>query len=88
METTSESNILVERKEGGVEFIQLNRPKAFNALCDALMDELLSALKKADSDPEVHAIVLTGSEKAFAAGADIKEMKDKDFAATFGTDML
>ena len=83
------SNIIVERKEDNkVEFIQLNRPKALNALCDALFEELIDALKKADADPEVFAIVLTGSEKAFAAGADIKEMCDKDFATTYGTDML
>lgn len=81
-------NILVERREDSIEFIQLNRPKALNALCDALFTELADAVKKADQDPAVSAIVLTGSEKAFAAGADIKEMKDKDYTETYMTDML
>ena len=82
-------NILVERKENNkVEFIQLNRPKALNALNNALFADLIHALKAADEDPEVHAIVLTGSEKAFAAGADIKEMQPKTFDETYGTDML
>ena len=68
--------------------IQLNRPKALNALCDALFHELIEALKAADSDPKVAAIVLTGSEKAFAAGADIKEMKDQTYASVYSTNML
>jgi len=73
-------NIIVERKENNtVELIQLNRPKALNALCDALFHELLDAVKKAEADDAVFAIVLTGSEKAFAAGADIKEMQAKTF---------
>ena len=52
----------------------LNRPKALNALCDALFNDLNVILSKFDKDPAIRAIVLTGSEKAFAAGADIKEM--------------
>ncbi|KAJ3343917.1 hypothetical protein HDU93_005200 [Gonapodya sp. JEL0774] len=56
--------------------VSLNRPKALNALCDGLMRELGELLRTLDADPEVKAIVLTGSEKAFAAGADIKEMRD------------
>ncbi|KXS18146.1 ClpP/crotonase [Gonapodya prolifera JEL478] len=58
-----------------VALVQLNRPKALNALCDPLMAELNVVLKELDADPDVKAIVLTGSEKAFAAGADIKEMQ-------------
>lgn len=70
-------NIIVEQRENNtVTLIQLNRPKQLNALCDALYLELIDAIKTADSDDNVSAIVLTGSEKAFAAGADIKEMKD------------
>ncbi len=72
-------NIIVEKKEGGVGFIQLNRPKSLNALCDGLFQELHDALKNFEKDPEVGCVVLTGSEKAFAAGADIKEMKDKEY---------
>ena len=51
--------------------ITLNRPKALNALNDALMDELGAALKAFDADPAIGAIIITGSDKAFAAGADI-----------------
>ena len=73
------TNITVEKKEGGVRFVQLIWPKAVNALYDGLFKELHEALKVFENDPEVGCIVLTGSEKAFAAGADIKEMKDKEY---------
>ncbi|MBV8260729.1 MAG: enoyl-CoA hydratase/isomerase family protein, partial [Paraburkholderia sp.] len=63
-------NILVET-HGKVGLVTLNRPKALNALNDALMDELGTALKAFDADEGIGAIVITGSEKAFAAGADI-----------------
>ncbi len=69
----SYENILVEM-HGKVGLIQLNRPKALNALNDQLMDELGEALSKFDADENVGCIVLTGSEKAFAAGADIGAM--------------
>lgn len=81
-------NIKVSRHEESVSLIELNRPKALNALCDALFTELAKAVKEADQDPTVGCIVLTGSEKAFAAGADIKEMKDKEYSETYITDML
>ena len=57
-----------------VGLVQLHRPKALNALCDELMAEVGEALKEYDGDPSIGAIVLTGSDKAFAAGADIAEM--------------
>ena len=66
--------ILVET-HGAVGLIRLNRPAAMNALCDQLMTELGTQLRAFDADPAIGAIVLTGSEKAFAAGADIKEMR-------------
>jgi enoyl-CoA hydratase len=66
-------NILVER-HGGVGLVRLNRPQALNALNQALLVELMDALEALDADPEVGALVLTGSERAFAAGADIREM--------------
>ena len=69
----SESMILIERRDR-VGLIRLNRPKQLNALNDALMDELGAALLDFDADDEVGAIVITGSEKAFAAGADIAAM--------------
>jgi enoyl-CoA hydratase len=68
-------NILVEMR-GRVGLITLNRPKALNALNDALMNELGDALGKFDADEGIGAIVITGSDKAFAAGADIGAMKD------------
>ena len=60
-----------------VAILQLNRPKALNALSSPLFEQLNIELAKADADDSVKAIVLTGGEKVFAAGADIKEMKDK-----------
>jgi len=68
-------NILVETR-GRVGLITLNRPKALNALNDALMDELGGALANFDAEEGIGAIVLTGGDKAFAAGADIGAMKD------------
>ncbi len=67
------ANILV-RREGRVGVVQLNRPQALNALNGALMDELVTALRAFDADEGVGCIVITGSEKSFAAGADIKQM--------------
>lgn len=63
--------------------IKLNRPEALNALNAALLGELAKALAAADADPEVRCIIVTGSEKAFAAGADIKEMAEKSFTEMF-----
>lgn len=67
-------NILVEHPAEGVALVRLNQPRTFNALTGPLMDELMTALEQLDADPEVRCLVLTGNEKAFAAGADIKEM--------------
>jgi enoyl-CoA hydratase len=69
-------NIIVET-HGRVGLIRLNRPQALNALCDALMRELGDQLLAWDADRAIGAIVLTGNDKAFAAGADIKEMRDR-----------
>lgn len=80
--------MIFEKREGGVGYIQLNRPKALNALCFALYNELIQVLHEMDKDPEIGCIILTGSEKAFAAGADIKEMKDREFPDSYTTDML
>src|ERR1700677_117630 len=67
-------NILVET-HGRVGLIRLNRPEALNALCDDLMRELKAQLTAFDADKKIGAIVITGNERAFAAGADIKEMR-------------
>ncbi|HVO03567.1 MAG TPA: enoyl-CoA hydratase [Candidatus Cybelea sp.] len=80
-------NIIAERK-GRVGLITLNRPKALNALCDALVAELGKALDDFEADPGIGAIVITGSEKAFAAGADIKEMKDRSFMDVYQADFI
>lgn len=72
------SSILVERQEN-VGLITLNRPDALNAFNNEMMDELTLALKEFESDDDIRVMVLSGSEKAFAAGADIKEMNTKSY---------
>jgi len=74
--------------DNGVGLITLNRPKALNALNSALLGELCAQLKVWDIDPAVRAIVITGSEKAFAAGADIKEMADKSYMEMFSANFF
>jgi enoyl-CoA hydratase/carnithine racemase len=81
-------NCKFEVKEGGVGLVTMDRPKSLNALCDALFKDLNIIMTKFDQDEEIGAIVLTGSKKAFAAGADIKEMNEKEFPWTYRTDML
>lgn len=80
-------NILVETR-GKVGLITLNRPKALNALNDALMDELGAALKTFDADEGIGAIVITGSEKVFAAGADIGMMATYSFMDVYKGDYI
>ena len=70
------ANILVET-HGRVGLIRLNRPEALNALCDALMHDLGQQLRAFDANKGIGVIVITGNERAFAAGADIKEMRDR-----------
>ena len=70
-------HILVDQPAEGVGRVQLNRPRALNALNAKLRDEMLSALHAFDSDPAIGAAILTGDDRAFAAGADIKEMDGK-----------
>jgi enoyl-CoA hydratase len=79
--------ILVET-HGKVGLIRLNRPQALNALCDSMMAEIGAQLLAFDADPAIGAIVLTGSEKAFAAGADIKEMQGRTYPAAFQEDFI
>ena len=80
-------NILVETR-GRVGLVTLNRPKALNALNDVLMDELGAALLAFDADAGIGAIVITGSEKAFAAGADIGAMKDWSYMDVFKSEYI
>lgn len=74
--------------KGRVGLIRLNRPQALNALCDTLVRELGQALDTFEQGANIGAIVLTGSEKAFAAGADIKEMKDRSFVDVLVSDFI
>jgi enoyl-CoA hydratase len=78
----SHENIIVETR-GRVGLIRLNRPQALNALNSALMGELKQALDAFEADDKVGCVVITGSDKAFAAGADIKEMAEKTFTEAF-----
>ncbi|MDQ0511684.1 enoyl-CoA hydratase [Ancylobacter amanitiformis] len=80
-------NILVETN-GHVGVITLHRPKALNALNGALIAELGTALDRFEADPHIGCLVLTGSERAFAAGADIREMQPLTFPATYADDFL
>jgi enoyl-CoA hydratase len=80
-------NILVETR-GHVGLITLNRPKALNALSSPLMAELTEALDTFEADNNIRAMVLTGSEKAFAAGADIKEMQEKTWSEAYMEDFI
>jgi len=91
LSTGQYQNILVERRgaNNNVALIKLNRPKALNALCDALMSELGQALQEQEKDKDVGCIVITGSDRAFAAGADIKEMQQMEsFAETYNSNFL
>lgn len=83
----SYQTIVVETR-GNVGLITLNRPQALNALSTALIAELGSALDGFEADADIGAIVLTGSEKAFAAGADIKEMQSKEWPDSFVEDFI
>ena len=78
-------NILVELR-GRVGLVTLNRPKALNALNQDTMNEIVAAVSGMDADPAVGAVVITGSEKAFAAGADIKEMASKGYMEMYAAD--
>lgn len=102
-----EYEYILAEKTGKTGLITLNRPKALNALCNGLLDDLIHAARAFDDDAEVlvlcslcccvhpittlfqvGAIVITGSPKAFAAGADIKEMAKKTYAQTYKTNMF
>jgi enoyl-CoA hydratase len=83
----SYENIIVEKREA-VGLITLNRPQALNALCNALVAELGQALDDMEADDAIGCIVLTGSEKAFAAGADIKEMQPLSYMDAYLADFI
>lgn len=79
------TTIIVETRDR-VGLITLHRPEALNALNDALGREVLAAAQQFDVDPAIGAIIITGSDRAFAAGADIKEMADRSFADMYTLD--
>ena len=83
----SYQTLIVETADG-VTLIRLNRPEALNALNGLLMDEMTAAVAAADADDDVRCLVITGSERAFAAGADIKEMASKSYADVFKEDFI
>ena len=86
--------MILAETDGAVGIIRLNRPKALNALCDQLMSELGQQLRAYDADPAIRAIIITGAPnekgelRAFAAGADIKEMKDRRFPQVIFDDFI
>ncbi len=84
----SYETLIVETPSAGVTLIRLNRPEALNALNSQLLGELSRALDAAEADETVRCLVLTGSDRAFAAGADIKEMSDKSYAQMFSADFF
>ncbi len=84
---TAYENVQVETR-GRVGIVRLNRPKALNALCAALIVDLGQALDAFEADANIGCIVMTGSDKAFAAGADIKEMKEKSYQDVFLQDFI
>jgi enoyl-CoA hydratase/carnithine racemase len=74
------ADLVESSREGGIALLRLNRPEARNALSPELMEELAGELERLDPDPEVRCIVIAGSEKVFAAGADIRAMAERSFA--------
>jgi enoyl-CoA hydratase len=87
MSDSQEKTVLVER-QGAVGIVRLNRPSALNALSAQLITELGEAFDDLEFDPAIGAIVLTGSERAFAAGADIKEMQAKTYIEAYTQDFI
>lgn len=80
--------MILTETHGATALVRLNRPQALNALCDQLMGELGCALQGFDADPAIAAIIITGSEKAFAAGADIKEMQARTYPEVYFEDFI
>ena len=79
---------ITTEKKDNVGVITLDRPDALNALCDELVNEMAEALDDFEADTDIGCIVITGSEKAFAAGADIKEMQGKSYMDAYQEDFI
>lgn len=86
--TSMDYQTILTEIHDNVAVITLNRPDALNALCEELIKELGHALDQFESNPQIRVIILTGSEKAFAAGADIKEMQNKTHISTYMEDFI
>lgn len=86
MTSTTYETIIVETRDGGVGLITLNRPDVLNALNSALKAEVAQALDAFEADDDIGAVVVTGNEKAFAAGADIREMQDMTYMDMYMSD--
>ncbi|EGC36756.1 enoyl-CoA hydratase [Dictyostelium purpureum] len=86
--TTNTYQYIIAEKKGRVGLVTLNRPKALNALSDGLISEVNNAVKVFQDDKDVGSIIITGSEKAFAAGADIKEMEKVTYSDAYNKDLL
>ena len=76
------SLVLLERPEDGIALLRMNRPEAMNALNNAAREELATHFEALNADGSVRVIVITGNEKAFVAGADLKEMSARDFGSS------
>ncbi|MDB5413159.1 MAG: enoyl-CoA hydratase/isomerase family protein, partial [Rubritepida sp.] len=81
-------DMILTETQGRTAIIRLNRPQALNALCDEMMAEMHEALGGYDADPAIAAIIITGSEKAFAAGADIKQMQSRSYPDVYFEDFI
>lgn len=79
---------LIVDNDGHIAVIKLNRPEALNAINGQLLEELAAALQEAQANKKIRSIIITGSEKAFAAGADIKAMSEMSYAEVFGEDLF
>jgi enoyl-CoA hydratase len=84
----SEYNTIIVEQRGAVTLVTLNRPQALNALNSEVLKELIRVFAAYDADESQHCLVLTGSEKAFAAGADIKEMQPQGFAEMYSANFF
>jgi enoyl-CoA hydratase len=84
----SEYNSILTEQRGAVTLVTLNRPQALNALNSEVLKELIQGFAAYDADPGQRCLVLTGSDKAFAAGADIKQMSDQGFAEMYSSDFF
>ncbi len=87
-ENTMAYETLLTEVDDAIAIVTLNRPKAMNAFNNELMDELTDALERFDNDASIGCIVITGSKKAFAAGADIKEMRDQSYLDAYYADFI